>query len=415
MSIIYQKYFKSAFALMICISFAVAKVALANDASEYQKNVDAIGKQIEEISKNLNTNKAKLKTQQDQLLALEQQISTLGKELQTTNSKIIEQKKEGEDLLTQIEQLDEQQQDDLEALSSLLVSRYTNGKSNYIKMLLNQENPYAVGRLNNYYEYFAQARQEKITIIRDQLQQLSSLQNEHTALLAELEQTQSLQKKQQLELDQSKQTRQANVDKLSTEVTTSTEKLEKLKQDRSRLNALIKEIALQAERLRKLEEQRIAEEKKRAEEQAKNNQTPVKPVVRELVEGGFIKQRGLLSYPVQGNIKYQYNTRLPESGMRSEGVFFDTNGSVSVNSIFRGRVLFADFLKGYGLLLIIDHGDDHISLYGHNELLYKKVGDVVETNELVAKTGVTGGLKNHGLYFEIRNNATPIDPSKWVQ
>ena len=67
------------------------------------------------------------------------------------------------------------------------------------------------------------------------------------------------------------------------------------------------------------------------------------------------------------------------------------------------------------MLLIIDHGDDHISLYGHNELLYKEVGDMVEANEVVAKTGVTGGLKSHGLYFEIRNNATPVDPSNWWQ
>ena len=76
---------------------------------------------------------------------------------------------------------------------------------------------------------------------------------------------------------------------------------------------------------------------------------------------------------------------------------------------------FADFLKGYGLLLIIDHGDDHISLYGHNELLYGKVGDMVETNEVVARSGVTGGLRSPGLYFEIRENAAPVDPAKWCQ
>jgi septal ring factor EnvC (AmiA/AmiB activator) len=78
-------------------------------------------------------------------------------------------------------------------------------------------------------------------------------------------------------------------------------------------------------------------------------------------------------------------------------------------------VLFADFLKGYGLLMIIDHGDQHISLYGHNEVLYKRVGDMVDTNEVIGKTGVTGGLKSPGLYFEIRKNADPVDPSVWCQ
>lgn len=390
-------------------------LALANDASEYEKSVAEIGKQIEEVSRNLNANKTLLKTQQDELLEIEQEISILGKQLQSTEQKISEQKRQGDQLFDQIEVARETQKDDLQALSRLLVSRYTDGKTNYIKMLLNQENPYAVGRLNNYYEYFAEARQEKIIKLREKLSQLKSLEEQHNVVLAELEQTQIEQKNQQQSLDKSKLARQENVNSLNAKVATSSEQLDKLKQDRSRLNALLKEIALQAERLKKLEEQRLAEEKKRAEELAKTNQTEVKPVVRQLVQGGFIKQKGRLTYPVQGNVKTKYNARLPESGMRSEGVFFDTNGSVSVKSIFRGRVLFADFLKGYGLLLIIDHGDNHISLYGHNELLYKKVGDAVETNEVIAKTGVTGGLKSHGLYFEVRNSATPVDPSKWWQ
>ncbi|MBX2849193.1 MAG: peptidoglycan DD-metalloendopeptidase family protein [Acidiferrobacterales bacterium] len=410
-----QNTLKAIALFLVFLTAVSSKAVLANDAAEYQKNVDEIGKLIEEISKNLNTNKAALKTQQDQLLELEQEISSLSKDVQNTQQKIGEQEQQEQELLQQIEQINDQQQDDLDALSRLLVSRYTNSDNNYVKMLLNQENPYAVGRLNNYYEYFAQARQQKITGLRAQLQELSALQDQYSSLLVELHQTQQQQQEQQQKLDERKQSRQASVDKLHAQVNSSTAQLEKLKQDRARLNSLIKEIALQAERLRKLEEQRIAEEQKRAEQQAKANNTPVKPIARELVAGGFIKQQGRLSYPVSGNLKHKYNARLPESGMRSEGIFFDTNGSVSVNSIFRGRVLFADFLKGYGLLLIIDHGDDHISLYGHNEVLYKKVGDIVETNEIVAKTGTTGGLKNHGLYFEVRNNATPVDPSKWVQ
>ena len=101
--------------------------------------------------------------------------------------------------------------------------------------------------------------------------------------------------------------------------------------------------------------------------------------------------------------------------MTSDGVFFSTKESQEVRAIYRGRVLFSDFLKGYGLLLIVDHGDDHISLYGHNEVLLKSVGDEVATNELVSRSGVTGGLKSPGLYFEIRHNANPVDPAKWCQ
>ena len=134
-----------------------------------------------------------------------------------------------------------------------------------------------------------------------------------------------------------------------------------------------------------------------------------------MVKGGFIKQKGRLNYPVEGKHLRKFGSRLAESGMTSEGLFIQTKQKIPVKSIFRGRVIFAEFLKGYGLLLIVDHGDDHISLYGHNEVLTKRVGDVVETNEVIAKTGVTGGLKSPGLYFEIRNNATPVNPATWCQ
>ena len=388
-----------------------SSVLRADDVADYQKNVDEIGKQIEEISKNLNANKALLKTQRDELHDIEKEISSLGKSINNTDKKLATQKAQGESLLQQLESLENQQQTDKQELADLLVSRYSNGKVNYLKMLLNQENPYAVGRLNNYYQYFATAQQQKLTELREKIAAHETLQDQHISLLAELEKTQAQQLQQKQKLDTSKQSREKTVAQLDNKVASSSEKLQQLNQDRERLNTLIKQIAEQAEKLRKLEEQRIAEERKRAIDEP----DAVRPVIRQPVAGGFIKQRGNLSYPVKGNIKYRYGSRLPESGTRAEGFFFNTDGAVSVNSIFSGRVLFADFLKGYGLLLIIDHGDDHISLYGHNELLYKNVGDTVKANEVVAKSGVTGGLKSHGLYFEIRNNATPVDPAKWFQ
>lgn len=383
---------------------------LADTATEYKNNVDAIGKQIEQISRNLNANKALLKTEQDTLLKIEKEISALTKDLQKTDIKMSKQRQYNEQLSLQVEQLRQQQTKDKQALSNLLLHRYTNGKVNYIQKVLNQKNPYAVGRLNNYYDYFSVARQQKMIKLKEQIQLLENLQQQQKSSLAELEQTQQHQQRQQKKLDQSKKQRQTTVVKLNSKVSSSSEKLEKLKQDRLRLNKLLKGIASQAEKLRKLEQQKINEQKKQTETK------PAKPPVpRTLVKGGFIKQQGRLRFPVQGKIKFRYGSRLPESGMRAEGMFFDTAGAVAVNSIFRGQVLFADFLKGYGLLLIIDHGDEHISLYGHNELLYKNVGDTVETNEVVAKSGVTGGLKSHGTYFEIRNNATPIDPAHWFQ
>lgn len=402
----------------LCIFCAlVSNISTAQESSDYQKNIADISKQITAISENLNANKALLKSERDELLSVEREIATLSTAINNTQAKIDQQQGQDEELLQQIENLKNQQASDKQKLSDLLRARYTNGETNYLKMVLNQQNPYAVGRLNHYYQYFASAQQDELHALGAKISEHESLQRQHTHLLEELEKTQAQQLQQQDKLDLSKVEREKAVTNLDKKVASSSEKLAQLEQDRERLNTLIKQIAEQAEKLRKLEEQRLAEERRQAEEQKRSNEqsTSVTPVIRPAVAGGFIKQRGNLSYPVEGNIKYRYGSRLPESGMRAEGMFFDTNGATQVNSIFSGRVLFADFLKGYGLLLIIDHGDDHISLYGHNELLYKKVGDPVAANEVVAKSGLSGGLKSHGLYFEIRKNATPIDPGTWFQ
>jgi septal ring factor EnvC (AmiA/AmiB activator) len=277
-------------------------------------------------------------------------------------------------------------------------------------MLLNQQNPYAVGRLNNYYDYFSNAQEHKLALIRDQISTLEKLRTRKKQNVFDLQKQQATQAEQEQALEGAREERQTLVKKLDTKVLSSEQKLKKLRQDRAGLNLLIKKIAVQAERLRKLERERIEAENRNRKEGSAANKT-----IRPIVKGGFLKQRGRLRYPAKGDLKNRFGSRIPESGMKSQGVFIDTHGAKTVNSIYSGRVLFADHLKGYGLLLIVDHGDDHISLYGHNGLLYKQVGDRIETGETIALSGVSGGLKTAGLYFEIRQGATPVDPAKWCQ
>lgn len=383
----------------------------ADSSSEYEKSVRKIAKEIKQISRNINANKAVLKNEQDKLFEAEQALSDLAKKMAQTDQQLNQQNQHINHLSEQIASAKVEQKKNQQALAQLIESRYKNGDQQYLKRLLNQENPYQVGRLSHYHGFFSQAVREKLVVTQRELETVIALQKEHKAALVELNQTREQQEQQENQLKEIKKTRASSVAKLSKKVTSSSKKLKQLQQDRDRLNTLLKKIAKQKEELRRLEEQRRKEQAK----QQKQSKKGKKKVKRKPVKGGFVKQKGRLNYPVQGDRKRNFGSRLAESGMKSEGVFIATKGGVPVKSIFRGRVLFAEFLKGYGLLLIIDHGDDHISLYGHNELLYKKVGDSVSTNEIVAKTGVTGGLKSTGLYFEIRQNATPVNPDKWCQ
>lgn len=389
----------------VCLFAILQSGVMADQEGEYQQSIDNIGKQINKISQNLNANKALLKTEQDKLSEIEQNVTSMNRQINETSNNIERQHKAGLKLENQIQRLNEIQVQDKEEIALLIRQQYLQGQANYLKMLLNQENPYTVGRLSNYYAYFAKAKSIKLDKVREQITKTQMLESNHQKLIDTLESEQKKQTKQKQGLRTAKQKRQQSVEKLNKKVESSNIKLKRLKQDRERLNSLLKQISIQAERLRHLEQMH----------EEKNNSQKNRKIIRPLVKGGFLNQKGRLRYPVSGKPKYQFGSRLIESGMRSQGAFFNTTISEPIKTIFRGRVLFADYLKGYGLLMIIDHGDEHISLYGHNEVLYKKVGDRVETNEVVAAAGLTGGLKSSGLYFEIRKGATPVNPAKWCQ
>ena len=415
---------KANYRSVILLLILVAVPTYANDSKKYEQSISEIAKKIKRTSEKLNANKALRASEREKLLSVEQELLTLTTSLSKIDHELQETEREYDALRLQVSALEAKQATNKQALRTLLIKRYKQGDGNYIKSLLNQENPYAVGRLNNYHGYFSAAFNQRLASLSEQAIEYAKLQETYGKSIYKLEQQRLESKKTLTELDKAKKKRSDSIAKLDKKIVSDAESIKALKGDRDRLRTLLAQLKKQAAEMRRLDELRAKQEAERIEkERLLNTQKaektkpvkPSKPVKRKLVKGGFLKQKGRLSYPVSGKRVRSFGSRMPQSGMRSEGTFFDTDGSVSVKTIFRGRVLFADFLKGFGLLIIVDHGDDHISLYGHNDRLLKKVGDVVDTGDVIAKTGVTGGLKSHGLYFEIRNNATPIDASKWCK
>ena len=396
--------------LFIVLGDVVANGSAQEKSQEYEKSLSEIGDKINKISRDLNANKTLVATERDELLKAEKAIYKISQSLLEIEYDLAKNQHELDALSLQIRKVEQSQVENKNALKSLIKARYLQGKPDLIKKLLNQENPYAVGRLANYHNYFSNALTKRFSVLAERANELQVLKQEQSKTIQSLTEQRVNQKKLEEDYNQSKSLRAKKINELDKKIASNAQTLKKLESDRSRLTSLLKQLKKQAEELKRLDELR---QKREAEQRQKEAETVNKPQPRKLVKGGFLKQKGRLQYPVNGKQIRKFGSRLPESGMRSEGSFFTTEGSVSVKSIFRGRVLFADFLKGYGLLIIVDHGDDHISLYGHNDRLLKKVGDNVKSNEVIAKSGVTGGLKSHGLYFEIRNNATPVDTAKW--
>lgn len=409
---------KAIYRLAIFIVIVIQMPAFADESKKYEKSIGEIASKIKRASEKLNANKALRASEREKLLSVEQKLLKLNTSLEKIEDDLIKAEQDYDSLRQQVTTLELKQEKNKQALRTLLLNRYKQGEGNYLKSLLDQENPYAVGRLNNYHGYFSTAFNTRLSRLSEQAIEYAQLQEMYGKSIYSLEQQRLESKKIVAQLAETKQKRTNSIAKLDKKIVSDAQAIQALKEDRERLQSLLVQLKKQAAEMRRLDELRAKQEAKRLEEERlleKEKSKPTKVAKRKLVKGGFLKQKGRLSYPVSGKRVRNFGSRMPQSGMRSEGTFFDTNGSVSVETIFRGRVLFADFLKGFGLLIIVDHGDNHISLYGHNDRLMKKVGDVVETGDVIAKTGVTGGLKSHGLYFEIRNNATPVDASKWCK
>ena len=128
----------------------------------------------------------------------------------------------------------------------------------------------------------------------------------------------------------------------------------------------------------------------------------------------FDQLKGKLTLPVKGVITNRFGTLRPESRVQWKGLFLRTSSGQAVKAIAAGRVVFADWLRGFGNLLIIDHGKGYMSLYANNETLYKQVGDVLSGGDTIATVGNTGGNEDFGLYFELRHESKPLDPMKWM-
>jgi murein hydrolase activator len=270
------------------------------------------------------------------------------------------------------------------ALAGQLRAAYLIGNEEPLKLLLNQKDPARAGRMFVYYSYFGRARAEEIHSIEDNVTRLDQLD---TALAAEDAKLAELEKQQRAELSEVEQARSRRtvvLANLEAESHTHEQNLEKLHSQQAGLEKLLREL-------------REAMEK-----------YPV--------EGNdiFAHLRGKLAWPVSGHLLARFgDTRA--GGLKWDGVLVGTERGAPVRAIYQGRVIYADWLPGLGLLTIVDHGDGYLSLYGHNERLYKAVGEKVMAGDAIASAGDSGGSNRPELYFEIRKAGKPVDPRPWFK
>ena len=269
------------------------------------------------------------------------------------------------------------------ALARQLRAAYMSGREEPVKLLLSQEDPAAFGRMLAYYGYLGRARAAQIAGIRALVASLEEALAAENAARERLAALESDSRRQLNAVDTARAERTRALRAVNAQIRTRSDNIAKLKREAAALEKLIADL---------------------------------RRALRDLPpETGqaFEKLRGRLAWPAPGRIAARFG-QPRGGGLKWNGVLIEAGRGTEVRALYEGRVAYADWLPGLGLLLIVDHGG-YMSLYAHNEQLYKSVGDRVEGGEVVATVGDSGGRSQPGLYLEIRRGATPVDPVPWFR
>ncbi|MFT7559517.1 MAG: septal ring factor EnvC (AmiA/AmiB activator) [Flavobacteriales bacterium] len=267
-----------------------------------------------------------------------------------------------------------------------LSSAYQLGKQDQIRMILNQQEPEELARMLFYFERFSQSRSKNIEAFRKTINQLNALKPKIQEKSLQLQSSLTNLKREQSSLKQSQQDRQRNLAKLNVDLRNQQGELNALQQDRRRLEKLLSKM------VDVISEQELA-----------------------ISHSEFIGAKGSLPWPTRGKVSNRYGSARSGNSLRWQGYKIPAAAGSRVIAIHHGQVVFSDYLRGHGLLLIIDHGAGYMSLYAHNQSLHKETGSWVETGELIAAVGNSGGQKDNALYFELRHNGKATNPKHWLQ
>jgi len=271
-----------------------------------------------------------------------------------------------------------------EALASQLRAAHRIGREEPLRLLLNQRDPARAGRMFAYYSYFGRARAEQIGRIEEHVARIGELDAElagEEARLVELERARNAELEK---LEQARAERGQVLANLKAESRSRTAQLQRLQRQQAALEKLLREL-------------------RRTIEKFPSDST-----------SAFAQLRGKLAWPASGRVVARYGeTRA--GGLRWDGMLFAVDRGAPVRAIYHGRIVYADWLAGLGLLVIVDHGGGYLSLYGHNDELYRKVGERVTAGDPIAAAGDSGGRSQPELYFALRRGGRAIDPRPWFR
>ncbi|RLA14327.1 MAG: hypothetical protein DRQ52_04490 [Gammaproteobacteria bacterium] len=359
-------------------------LAAAEPESSTEK-LETVRGQIKKIQRTQTKNKQQQKELNKQLKKLDRAINDLGATIaDLQQSSRVEQ--------AQINQLETRLAEQLnrlgkhkKLLSHLVRRAYLNGQQEYLKLLLNQQNPADIQRMLSFYGYLQHAHVAEITDLKAAITELQTTQNQLATTKQEAGETLDKISVQQATLAARRSEQTTILASLEADYQDNQSQLNKMRKNEARLADLVTDI-----------QQTFTD-------------------VPDSAGRSFASLRGALDWPAAGRIKHRFGQRKQGTRLSWQGVLIDTPNRSKVHAVHAGRVAFADWLRGFGLLIIIDHGDNYMTIYGHNQTIQRDSGDWVKQGEVIATAGNGRGETESGLYFEIRHKGKPTNPAKWCR
>lgn len=373
---------------LLSMMLAISPAAMSDDKADMEK----LQNDINDLQKELKKVQGARSNVQQELQKNETQMSDLQKKVEKIQQEINAQNKQIEDLNKERGNLEKARAKQQAQAAEQIRAAYQLGQQPQFKVFLNQESPERISRMMKYHSYFMAAHAEKMKKFLDTITQLNELEPQIAQKTIELNTIKEELSKQQASLQEAQAQRKQTLAKINTTISNKDKALQDMMEDRRQLQALLQKVA-------------------RA-----STSFAAAPSYVPLPNAGekFSSRRGRLPWPTQGRITHGFGSSQVEGQLQWNGVMIGANAGQQVQAVHYGRVVFADYFRGQGLLVIIDHGEGYLSLYAHNQNLLKKAGDAVKAGEAIANVGDTGGQNETGLYFEIRYQGKAINPAEWL-
>ncbi len=366
--------------------FFVTTLAPANAE---KNDLDNVKQQIKAHQQSIAKQTKAVSQLQQELAAAEQEIAKFATKLQTNSQATREAQQTLDKLKLSAEKLQASRAHQQKLLANQIASAYRTGQHDYLKVLLNQQDPTKIDRAISYYQYLNKARIKTLQKMQNTLAELNENQQQQSAKIAQLQKLKQDHQQQREKLAAQQTEREQTMATLNKTILSEQQQIKQLEDAEKHLSKQLAE---------SIEQQKIEQELKKIK----------KPQL-----DGLQQYKGKLGWPIKGRVLHQFGGH--RSGqLRWKGMLIQAAEGDEIKALSHGQVVYSEYLKGYGMVMVIDHGRGFMSLYGHNQALLKAVGETVTKNEVIALAGRSGGQKRSGLYFEIRYQGKPQDPRKWL-